>query len=188
MWSTMAIIDGVLLALLAVFACSVAVFEDLLVNTLVLCGFSLTIATLYLVMNAPDVAITEASVGAGFSTVLLLLVLSKLGYNTKSGVRSVFYQCDRAKLIAASIITVVLFAMLVCVVMDLPNFGSGDSAANVAATETYLKSAYEYTGIPNLVTGILASFRGYDTLCETVVVFTAAVGVSLLISRGAKGS
>ena len=183
MWS-IAIIDGVLLSLLAVLACSIAVFEDLLVNTIVLCGFSLTLAALYLVMNAPDVAITEASVGAGFSTVLLLMVLSKLGYRKKIKVRSVFYQYEKVKLISAATMTVALFVMLVFMVAELPSFGDGESAANVAAAGTYLKSAYEYTGIPNLVTGILASFRGYDTLCETVVVFTAATGVSLLVGGG----
>lgn len=179
-------INSVLLVLLTVLAFSIAVFEDLLVNTLVLCGFSLTLAFLYLVMNAPDVAITEAAVGAGFSTVLFLVVLWHLGCRVKDRVEVVFYRCDRVKLVAATVLSMTLFGMLVFVVTDLPGFGNGESAANVAATVTYLKGAYEYTGIPNLVTGILASFRGYDTLCETVVVFTAAMGVSLLIGRGAR--
>ncbi|GAT77422.1 monovalent cation/H+ antiporter subunit B, partial [Ehrlichia ruminantium] len=48
----------------------------------------------------------------------------------------------------------------------------------------YLENTSYYIGIPNVVTAILASFRGYDTFCETIVIFTAGLGVSLLLVRG----
>ncbi|WP_367274500.1 hydrogen gas-evolving membrane-bound hydrogenase subunit E [uncultured Maritalea sp.] len=61
------------------------------------------------------------------------------------------------------------------------------SASSHAPAQThlgpdYLEKSPEQIGVPNVVTAILASYRGYDTLGETAVVFTAAVGVLLLIS------
>jgi multicomponent Na+:H+ antiporter subunit B len=38
--------------------------------------------------------------------------------------------------------------------------------------------------VPNLVTAVLASYRGFDTLGEVTVIFTAGVGVMLLLGRG----
>jgi multicomponent Na+:H+ antiporter subunit B len=51
----------------------------------------------------------------------------------------------------------------------------------------YLTQALAETGVPNVVTAVLASYRGYDTLGETVVVFTAGVGVIALLRRARRG-
>ena len=181
MLNSIEIIDWVLLSFLVVSAVAVVFVENLLVNMVVMCAFSLSIAALYLVINAPDVAITEAAVGAGFSTALMLVVLLHLGYKTKGRKWS---NCGKMELWCTGAISVLLFLILSYGVMDLPEFGDGASPANAAATVSYVRNAYSYTGIPNLVTAILASFRGYDTMCETVVVFAASVSVSLLIGRG----
>ena len=181
MFESIEIIDWILLLFLSVSAVAVVFIENLLVNMVIMCSFSLTIAMLYLVINAPDVAITEAAVGAGFSTALMLAVLSHLRYKPVGCTR--FY-CNRIKLWGAGILSAVVFFVLSYGVMDLPSFGDGSSPANAAATASYISNAYGYTGIPNLVTAILASFRGYDTMCETVVVFAASMCVSLLIGKG----
>ena len=47
----------------------------------------------------------------------------------------------------------------------------------------YLADRVEETGVPNVVTSVLASYRGYDTLGETTVIFTAGIGVLLLLKR-----
>ncbi|MDB1135022.1 DUF4040 domain-containing protein [Candidatus Anaplasma sp. TIGMIC] len=178
------VVDFVLLLFLVVSACAVAFSENLLVNTIVMCAFSTTMATLYLVMNAPDVAITEAAVGAGFSTVLMLLVLSYLGHGWKiSGSADIFGGGAGLKLVTAGTCALLMFFSLIPVVLDLPVYGDAGSPANIAARVSYTSNTYSFIGIPNLVTAVLASFRGYDTLCETVVVFTAAISVSLLIGR-----
>ncbi|MFV9838557.1 MAG: DUF4040 domain-containing protein [Aaplasma endosymbiont of Hyalomma asiaticum] len=181
MLESVEIIDWILLTFLTVSAVSVVFVDNLLVNMVVMCAFSISIAALYLVMNAPDVAITEAAVGAGFSTVLMLVVLLHLGYKTKIGKWSDY---GKLGLMGAGVLAGALFLILSYGVMDLPEFGDRASPANAAATVSYVSNAYSYTGIPNLVTAILASFRGYDTMCETVVVFAASVSVSLLIGKG----
>ncbi|KJV63583.1 DUF4040 domain-containing protein [Anaplasma phagocytophilum] len=183
MFSSNNIIDGVLLLFLVVFASAVAFFENLLVNTVTMCAFSITIATLYLVMSAPDVAITEAAVGAGFSTVLMLLVLSYLGNWDTAKVRNVWHTCERVKLLVAGALSMMMFAALGYAVLDLPKFGDATSPAN-SVSSLSLADVYADTDIPNLVSAILASLRGYDTMCETLVVFTGAMCVSLLVGKG----
>ncbi|NBP72957.1 MAG: cation:proton antiporter, partial [Alphaproteobacteria bacterium] len=51
----------------------------------------------------------------------------------------------------------------------------------------YLENTKKHTGIPNVVTAVLASYRGYDTLGEVVVIFTAGIGVILLLGSWRRG-
>ena len=67
--------------------------------------------------------------------------------------------------------------------LDMPNFGAADAPAQTHVSPEYLsQSPHEETGVPNVVTAILASYRGFDTLGEVAVVFTAGIGVLMLIS------
>jgi multicomponent Na+:H+ antiporter subunit B len=47
----------------------------------------------------------------------------------------------------------------------------------------YIDGSENDIGVPNIVTSVLASYRGYDTLGETAVIFTAGIGVMLLLGR-----
>ena len=47
--------------------------------------------------------------------------------------------------------------------------------------DRYINESPDEIGIPNVVTSVLASYRGYDTLGETAVIFTAGVGVLALL-------
>ena len=76
--------------------------------------------------------------------------------------------------------------MLVYVTLDMPDFGSASSPAQSHVAAQYLERTPEDTGVPNVVTAILASYRGYDTFGEVVVVFTAAIGVLILIGGFAR--
>ena len=82
------------------------------------------------------------------------------------------------------LIAVSMFVSLLYAIPDLPLFGDATSFANNHVASYYIENTHYYMGIPNVVTAILASFRSYDTFCETIVVFTAALGVSLLLVRG----
>ena len=65
--------------------------------------------------------------------------------------------------------------------LDMPRFGSADSPAQTHLAQTLLQDSVTDMAIPNVVTSILSSYRGYDTLGEAVVVFTACIGVLMLI-------
>jgi hypothetical protein len=67
----------------------------------------------------------------------------------------------------------------------MPPFGSPDNPIHHHVADHYLEESYEEMGgIPNVVTSVLAAYRGYDTMGETTVIFTALVGVLLLLARG----
>jgi multicomponent Na+:H+ antiporter subunit B len=65
--------------------------------------------------------------------------------------------------------------------MDLPDYGDGSAPAHQHVAPRYIEDSPREIGIPNLVTAVLASYRGFDTLGEVVVVFTAGLGVLLIL-------
>ena len=135
--------------------------------------FSLLSALLFVTLDAVDVAFTEAAVGAGISTVLMLSTLSLTSRHERP---------SRLSPVIPLFVVLVTGGALFYGTLDMPNFGSADAPAMVHVYPEYIESAQEEIGIPNVVTAILASYRGYDTLGETAVVFTAGVGVLLLLS------
>jgi multicomponent Na+:H+ antiporter subunit B len=69
---------------------------------------------------------------------------------------------------------------------DLPAFGDPEAPATQYTGELYIRSVLPDIGIENIVTAILASYRGFDTLGEVVVIFTAGISVALLLRRGGR--
>ena len=74
--------------------------------------------------------------------------------------------------------------MLIYATVDLPAVGDPNSPANTGVGLTYLRVAWYDTGIENVVTPVLGSYRGFDTLGETTVVFVAGIAVALLLGFG----
>ncbi len=149
----------------------VALSRDLLAVVMVFGIYSLLSAGMFMVMGAPDVAFTEAAVGAGVSTILLIIVLSFIGRFEKPQPR----QWLPLGTVLVTGIT------LVYGTFDLPPVGSPDNPAQQHVAPYYLTESAREIDIPNVVTSVLASYRGFDTLGEVLVVFTAGLGVWLLI-------
>ena len=190
-------VEVIVLAMLFVTAIAITRQRSLLPAVMLSGIFSLLGAGWMLVLDAPDVAFTEAAVGAGISMVLFLATLSVTTTEEK--------QVGRSWL--ALFVDGITGAVLVAATADMPREGDPDSAANRSPiTQAYLHSATKpeghgaeqagdpshssgleifEVGIPNTVTTVLASFRGYDTMGETAVIFTAGYGV-LMILRGAR--
>jgi multicomponent Na+:H+ antiporter subunit B len=72
-------------------------------------------------------------------------------------------------------------AVLVYGTLDMPAFGDPENPVHGHVAPRYLEESGTEIGIPNVVTSVLASYRGYDTLGETAVIFTAGVGVLVLL-------
>ncbi len=140
--------------------------------------YSLLSAGLFTVMDAVDVAFTEAAVGAGISTVLFLAALVLVGHREKKPVRAP---------VLPLVVVIVTGAALAWGMIDLPPFGDPDNPVHHHVADHYLQESGHEIGVPNVVTAVLASYRGYDTMGEATVVFTAVVGVLLLLGRGAQG-
>jgi multicomponent Na+:H+ antiporter subunit B len=160
-------------------ALAVAKMKDLFAVVMLTGIYSLLSASLFLDLDAVDVAFTEASVGAGISTLLMLATLKLVGR---------FERNTRYKPALAFGVVLVTGALLVYGTLDMPHFGSPDAPVHQHVAPRYLNDSMAEIGVPNVVTSVLASYRGFDTLGETLVVFTAGIGViSLLrVSRKTK--
>lgn len=172
------IVDIILLFLLIITAVAAIRIKDLLISTILLGVFSLLMASQYLVLGAPDVAITEAAVGGGISTILLLLSLFLVG-DKEAKTKGSFFVPISVILIVGTVLVYTMFFM--------PEFGGEFTPAQVHVAPYYITNAEAETSVPNVVTAVLASYRGYDTFGETTVVMTAALAVLLLIGRSRKG-
>jgi multicomponent Na+:H+ antiporter subunit B len=136
--------------------------------------FSLVSAAMLTLMDAVDVSLTEAAVGAGVSTVLILGALS-LTVDEEA-------PPQRGRILP--LLTVLLTgAALLYGTLDMPHYGDPEAPIQRHVVPRYLEDSPREIGIPNVVTSVLASYRGFDTYGETMVIFTAGVGVMLLMGR-----
>jgi multicomponent Na+:H+ antiporter subunit B len=134
--------------------------------------YSFTMALALLVLDAVDVSMTEASVGAGISTVLLLSALYLTHVTEAPALRIA---------VLPLVLSLATGGLLLYGIAHLPAFGDPMAAIHQHVVPRYLKDVVAETGVPNVVTAVLASYRGYDTLGETTVIFTAGIGVLLLL-------
>jgi len=81
---------------------------------------------------------------------------------------------------------VLVGAALIYGSLDMPKWGDPHSPASTHVSPYYLRHSIEDTATPNVVTSVLADYRGYDTLGETTVVFTAGMACILLLRKGRK--
>lgn len=86
----------------------------------------------------------------------------------------------------AVIASIITGALLIYATTDFPDWGDPHSPASVHVSPRYIQKATEETAIPNIVTAILADYRGYDTLFEETVILTAGIAAILLIRRPLK--
>lgn len=160
--------------MMAITAVTIARLRNLFAVVVLSTLYSFLMATVLVVLDAVDVALTEAAVGAGISTVLLLGTL----YLTRS---EEAVPVHRAWLPFG--VALVVGGLLAFGTLGLPEFGRPDSVIHQHVAPRYLEQGKAETGVPNIVTAVLASYRGFDTLGETTVIFTAGVGIILLLRR-----
>lgn len=166
-------IEYLLLTLLAVVAVQIVRLRDLFAAVMLSGVFSLLSASLFVVMDAVDVAFTEAAVGAGISTLLMLAALHLTTVTEKAS--------QPTLQLLPLMIVIVTGAALIFGTLDMPAYGDPHAPIHHHVADYYLEHTDHEMHIPNVVTAVLAGYRGFDTLGETVVVFTATVGVLLLL-------
>ena len=166
-----------LLALLVVIVVMVMRTHRLFAVVVLSGAYSLICAVIFVNLDAVDVAFTEAAVGAGISTVLFLAAMSVLPGTEKQSPSAHTLTSNLAGLM----IVVIVGGVLMLAAFDLPAVGDPNAPAQIHVAPRYLVESIEVLHIPNVVTTVLASYRGFDTLGETIVVFTAGLGVFLLL-------
>ncbi|WP_115862595.1 DUF4040 domain-containing protein [Halorussus litoreus] len=173
----MSTLEFALVAFVLATGLATAVLRDVLGSIIAFAAYSLGIAVVWVVLQAPDVGLTEAAVGAGVTTVLFLLTIAKTV--RPSGERTL----ERLDLPALGV-AVALVAVLATTLGALPPVGGAETpVATSEVTSYYLENAYHEAGVENVVTAVLAAYRGFDTLGEAVVVYAAGVGVLVVFQR-----
>lgn len=163
----------ILFALLVATGIAIAFLRRLFAVVMLSGVFSLLSALLFIVMDAVDVAFTEAAVGGGISSVLMLGTIALTARSEKKP--------EQYSLVPLAIV-LLTGGVLIYGTLDMPNFGSPEGIAHQRIGPEYVTRTPTEIDVPNIVTAVLASYRGFDTLGEVVVVFTAGLGVILLLS------
>ncbi len=170
---------------LAVTALAIVWLRSLIAVAMLSGIYSLLSAGVFVVLDAVDVAFTEAAVGAGITTVLLLGTLVLTDREEKP---------PAARSLIPLLVVLATGAALIYGTLDMPLYGVAAAPAHTHVVPEYLADAVRQVGqaeptvvgLPNIVTSILASYRGYDTLGEVTVIFTAGIGVLLLLGAARK--
>ena len=161
-----------LLSLLVITSLAIVRTENLFVAVMLTSIFSLLMAANFFILDAADVALTEAAVGAGITTVIFLSALALTAEREKrSGAGGRL----------AMLVVTVLAMLIIYATFDKPRLGDPDAPVHQHLAPWYLEKTPEYMDIPNVVTAVLGSFRGYDTLGEVFVVFAACIGVLFIL-------
>jgi multicomponent Na+:H+ antiporter subunit B len=163
-----------LLTMLVLVAVAIARADNLFTAVMLSGIFSLIMAANFFVLDAADVALTEAVIGAGISTVLFLSALALTGQEDRSPPIGSWLPL----ITCAALLGVILYAMF-----QVPRIGHPEAVVHDHVAPWYLEKTPVLIDVPNVVTAVLASFRGYDTLGEVFVVFTACMGVMSLLGR-----
>ena len=140
--------------------------QNLIILTLLGSSFSLFTIVLYILLNAPDVAMTEACI----SILSFVFVILAIRYD-----KSLLIIDNFRPVLFLSIIC--FMSILIYAAQDLPEFGAPNF------NHYYLQNAVKETEIPSAVAAILASYRGFDTLLETLVILIAAMAVLLASNK-----
>ncbi len=172
----MTVLFGIfLLTLMVITALAIVRAENLFVAVMLTGIFSLLIAANFFLLDAADVALTEAAVGAGISTVLFLGALALTAERERS---------QTPNRLATLVVVAVAALVVIYATFDKPRFGDPEAPVQTHVSPWYLENTPKHMDIPNVVTAVLGSYRGYDTLGEVYVVFVAGIGVLFLLSAG----
>lgn len=151
---------------------SIALLSNRVAKIITMSGLSSLVCCIYLLLDGPDVALTEAAINASISTIFMLILAVKIGDgNIRVG------WCNTT-------LGATCFVLLLMICYDLgkiaPEVGNACSPINTGVTKYYTDNTYNEIGIPAIVTAVLADYRGFDTFCETLVILIGAIGVYVI--------
>ena len=156
------------------FLCICIMFSKSTINIAIYFSlFSLFSVLVYLLTNSPDVAMTEACLGAGFSTAITFSGLKKI----RKELNSEFISFDDGKFLLAFRTSYFLLIYIVVIYFgkDLVSEESLENFHQSHLNKYYINNTDKDIGITSIVAAILASYRGYDTMLETLVILIAGI-------------
>jgi len=168
------IINAFLVSIMLAIAIALLKARTVIYTVLLTSAYSLVAALMFITLDAVDVAFTEASVGAGISTILFLTAMAFLPKKEEKNVSNQAFP---------ALLCLTLGGVLIWCSFDLPEIGLATSPIHQHIVPEYILGSRDDIGIPNIVTSVLASYRGYDTFGETIVVFTAGIAVLAILKN-----
>ena len=168
------IVLNVLIALMLMVVYKIIKAHNLFNSIILGSILSLMIVLTYLMLAAPDVAMPEAALNACLSTTILLVIINKIGDYELAA--------ERKKLTAILLCTLIA-GFLIYVGTDLTEFANQHSPIHTGVSKYYIENTSKDIGTPSIVAAILGSYRGFDTLGETIVILTAGFAVLLIFAN-----
>lgn len=184
---------SILLIFLVVCAITACLSKKLLNAVVIFMSYSCVMAVLWVMLESPDLAITEAAVGAGISSILFFVTLKKIhaveiedqskktrdiAYVEKHWEMKAFSKIYR---FSAFLVCFSIIIILLSVVAQLPSFGNYNTPTDNEVVQRYIEQGLAETGAVNLVTGMILDYRAFDTFGESCVLFVAATCVIILL-------
>ena len=187
-------LEAILLSLLLVMAVSISITSHLTSAIVIFAAYSVVKSVIWILLTAPDLAITEAAVSAGITGVLFFIVLKQILV-----VRDEHREQDECKIqrrlkedkgasfrhfynTMSVIIGLGLTGVLLYTVSVLPPFGDPSNPTNNEVPRKFIEDGIQDTGALNVVASMLFEYRAFDTLGEAAVLI-AAVGAVLILLR-----
>ena len=175
--------DSLFLIVVLLFGITSLAMQNLMSAAIVFGAYSFLMCLIWTAMGAVDVAFTEAAVGAGVSTVFIVATIHNCGVTAKPMNSRIGFK------LFAGAIAVGTGAFLLSALPDFPVWGDPQSPVNSTVAPYYIENTIRDAHVPNIVTTVLADYRGFDTLLETAVVFIACIAIySILRVDSAKST
>jgi len=187
-------LDAILLILLVVMAIAISTTRHLTSAIVIFAAYSVVKSVIWILLTAPDLAITEAAVSAGITGVLFFIVLKQILVVRDEHREHDEYRIQKKPAVdkgtsfrhfyntMSVIIGVALTGVLLYTVAALPPFGDPSNPTNNEVPRKFIEDGIHDTGALNVVASMLFSYRAFDTLGEAAVLI-AAVGAVLILLR-----
>lgn len=177
------ILEALLLTILLITAIFMLAARKSFTAIIVFTAFSLVMSVLWIIIKSPDLAITEAAVGAGITSILFYVALKnmdelKLNQSKTKEERTPFIY----KLFSL-IFTLGIIGILLVTVSFLPQQGSPHVPTMNEVFTRYIESGVEETGAINIVAAVILDYRAFDTFGEATMLFTATIAVVSLLKK-----
>ncbi|MBI4982348.1 MAG: DUF4040 domain-containing protein [Candidatus Omnitrophica bacterium] len=145
--------------------------KDLISSLIALSAAGLGLCLAFLILKAPNLAITQLVVEIIYVIILIRATINKDLPLVRDG-RWLF------NTVSAILFAVVFLTFAHLALKEIPVFGQ----PLMRVSNEYIASGLEKTGSANIVSAITLNFRSFDALAEAAVLFTAIIGV-LAITR-----
>lgn len=178
------IFEILLLLALVGTALAVAFTKKNLSAVIIFTVYSLLMSIVWLIIKSPDLAITEAAVGAGITSLLFYIVLSQV--DELKEFENIKYKKTPFYNFLGIAFTLVIVVLLLITVNGLPPYGGVDNPAVNEVFDRYVNEAVNETGALNIVAAVILDYRAFDTFGEAVMLFTATMAVVTLLKKDGK--